>query len=407
MNPQDIRAIQFIDSFFPVTDGVVQTVHNYASIMNQRGYGAVVAPLPRQAFDDSALPYPVLRTKKLPLPLREYSFALPGADLSLKHFLHHSAPSVFHAHSPFAEGQFAAHFARKLAIPCVSTFHSKYYDDILQNTGSPALAKAVVKNIVHHYNSVNSVWTCSGRTAETLRSYGYRGDIFVMDNGSSLWYSEAEAAALAARARAAFHLPQGKRVLLFVGHLIWQKNLKLVLDTLRLLADESDDYALVIAGEGYRQEEIQQYAHSLALRPRFTGIINDRALLAGLYAASDLFFFPSVYDNSPLVVREAASLGLPSLLVEGSNAAEIVTPNVSGFTAANDAAAMAAQINRIFATPGLLPAVARQARLSIPKSWESIVSQVQEKYLEIIDSFQFNQRCWVPKPPMSGDIFRQ
>ena len=60
----------------------------------------------------------------------------------------------------------------------------------------------------------------------------------------------------------------------------------------------------------------------LSERIRFAGALRDRDLLRQIYAASDLFVLPSVYDNAPLTVREAASCGCPSALITGSNAAE-------------------------------------------------------------------------------------
>jgi 1,2-diacylglycerol 3-alpha-glucosyltransferase len=388
MNPKEIRTVQFIDDFFPVTDGVVQTVHNYATVMNRETFAAVVAPRYKETFDDSTLPYSVYRTKQLPLPLKEFVLAIPQTDRELKTFLERAKPHLLHAHSPFAEGRFAADYARKMGIPCVSTFHSKYYDDILQITGSKAMAKAAVKSIVNFYNSVDSVWTCSNGTAETLRSYGYNGEIFVIDNGSSLWLTDTEKEKMAERAADQFSLPGDKKIILFVGQLIWQKNLRLVLDTFRLLCDKSDEYCLLIVGGGYHEEEIKRYAQSLHFGEnvvRFTGKISDRNLLAGVYCCADLFFFPSIYDNSPLVVREAAAMGLPALLAEGSNAAEAVQKDISGFTASADKAAMLQEITRIFETPDLINRVAARAQRTIPKSWDAIVKQAQEKYAEIIN----------------------
>ncbi len=46
----------------------------------------------------------------------------------------------------------------------------------------------------------------------------------------------------------------------------------------------------------------------------YTGHVTDTNLLDGLYTRADLLVFPSLYDNAPMVVREAAALGTPSLL---------------------------------------------------------------------------------------------
>ncbi len=252
----------------------------------------------------------------------------------------------------------------------------------------------MAKWVVNFYNSCDAVWACSEGTAETLRSYGYQGEITVMTNGTSFKAPE-NPQLQKERAQREFGLPQDKHTLLFVGHQIWQKNLKLVLDSFRLLCNESDDYRLVIVGKGIAENEVRDYAASLGLTGEqclFTGGISDRDLLSGVFLNADLFFFPSVYDNTPLVVREAAALGVPSLLTKGSNAAESVTPGVNGFVAEENAEAMAAEIRRVFAEPSCVHTVGLKAKETIPIPWEALIPRVYEEYAKIIDRKEFEIR---------------
>ncbi len=395
INPEDIRSAQFLDTYFPIVDGVVQTVHNYAEFMNRSAYTCVVTPkLLKKEFDDSTLSYDVYRTSAVNLSIAEYCMPTPKLDGKLKEKLASKNFDIFHAHSPFFEGVFASSYAKKLGIPSVATFHSKYYDDVMHITHSKALAHIVTKRIVRFYNSVDSVWACSNGTADTLRSYGYAGDIFVMDNGTTFKAPD-NPEALKEKAAQAFGIPQDKHILLFVGHQIWHKNLKLVLDTFKMLSEHSGDYRLLIVGNGYDAEAIRKYADSLEFPEgfvRFLGKISDREMLSGVYLNADLFFFPSVYDNSPLVVREAASLGVPSLLTEGSNAAEAVEKNRTGFTAAENKVAMYGEILRIFTTEGLLKTAGEGARKHVAKPWEELIPLVQEKYAEIIEKYNFEHK---------------
>ncbi len=394
-NPTEIRSVQFNDIYFPIVDGVVQTVHQYADLMNRTGKTCVVTPRAmKKEFDDATLSYEVYRTPQLGLPLSEYGVPAPRLDRKLKQWIAQRNPQIFHAHSPFFEGTFASAYSKELGIPCVATFHSKYYDDVVHITGSKTIAKIVTNRIVRFYRNVDSVWACSNGTADTLRSYGYGGEIFVMDNGTSFKAPD-NPEELRKRAAETFGIPSDKKILLFVGQQIWHKNIKLILDTFKMLCDHSDDYLLLIVGKGYNEHAIHKYADSLHLPDgalRFYGRISDRDLLSGIYLNTDLFFFPSVYDNSPLVVREAASLGVPSLLTEGSNAAEAVRNNETGFTAAENKVAMYREILRIFSSEGLLAKVGEGARKYVAKPWEEIVPLVQEKYAEIIEKYNFEHR---------------
>ena len=160
---------------------------------------------------------------------------------------------------------------------------------------------------------------------------------------------------------------------------------------MKRLAETGEDCRLLIAGDGYDGKAIRKYADSLELPEsmvRFLGRIDDRDLLAGVILFSDLFFFPSVYDNSPLVLREAASLGLPALLTAGSNAAEVITKDVNGFTAEESPEAMSAEIRRIFGDEALRRAAGKSAETTVAKSWEQIVAEVQEKYRQVIEEYR-------------------
>ena len=108
MNPSEIRSVQFEDTFFPIVDGVVQTVDNYATIMNRISYCGVAAPRARDPYDDSRHPYDVFRCKAMKVLNWEYSLPLPGQDRKFKEAIIAKKPDIFHAHSPLFLGPYAA-----------------------------------------------------------------------------------------------------------------------------------------------------------------------------------------------------------------------------------------------------------------------------------------------------------
>ena len=85
-------------------------------------------------------------------------------------------------------------------------------------------------------------------------------------------------------------------------------------------------------------------------------------------------------------------MGVPSLLTVGSNAAEAVVKDVSGFTAEENKVAMFREILRIFGTEGLLEKVSDGALHNVAKTWEEIIPMVQDKYAEIIEKYRFDHR---------------
>ena len=382
---QKIRAVQFIDNYFPVIDGVTETVHEYAKHMN----ATVVCPAMESHYHEKHdFPYPLLTSMTVRVPFSRYASAVPGIDRKLETEIAKTGPDIFHLHSPSLLGKYAVSLGKKMQVPVVATFHSKYYDAIYEFTKSHTIAKAVTKQIVKLYESCDEVWACSEETGETLRSYGYSKPYHVMPTGTDVSLP-ANTQELKERAMAAFQIPAGKHVLLFVGQQIWYKNQKLILDAFRLLCDRSGDWCLVMAGSGKDEQDIERYAASLGLAEHviFTGLIRDRDLLRGVYLNADLLFFPSVFDNAPLVLREAAVLGVPTLVTEGSNAAGAIRKNENGFTAAATPKDMSDEILRIFAEEDIRR-IGLNAQETIPVSWERLTPMVLEEYRAVIDQYK-------------------
>ena len=381
-----LRSVQFIDNYFPVIDGVTETVHEYARHLEN---ATVVCPaMERHYLRTHSFPYQVLTSMTVRVPFSRYASAVPRIDRKLEKEIAQAEPDIFHVHSPSLLGKYAVSLGKKMRVPVVATFHSKYYDAILEFTKSRAIAKMVTEQIVRLYENCDEVWACSEETGETLRSYGYRKPYHVMPNGTDVSVPD-NTEELKERAAVRFAIPEGKRVLLFVGQQIWYKNQRLILDTFRLLCNQEDNWFLIMAGSGKDEHDIARYAAALGLTGEqilFTGLVSDRDLLRGIYLNADLLFFPSVFDNAPLVLREAAVLGVPTLAVEGSNAAGAIRKNYSGFTADADPQAMSEEIRRIFSEEDIRQ-IGRNARETIPLSWERLMPMVREEYQAVIDRY--------------------
>lgn len=390
VTPNDIRSIQCNDTYFPILDGVVRVIHNYATIMNAISGCTVVCPSQKEYFDDSSLPYEVIRCASLKLPAMNYGVAVPMDPLCMRKMLSVKA-EIAHVHSPFMAGMTVMAAAKIKKIPVVMTFHSKYYSDMLQVTKSPFIAQTITNMIISLYNRCDEVWACSEGAKETLRSYGYKKKITVMPNGCDMKEPD-NIADLRERAKSEFGLTPDKKTILFTGSMIWQKNLKLILDTFRVLEKvRPGEFRLVLAGTGNHEKEIRAYAKKICPESAdvlFTGGIYDRDLLSGVYSQADLFFFPSVYDTDGLVLKEAAAMKTPALATRGSSASGVIVPEVNGFVAEENARAMAKKIIEVTKDPKVLASAGEAAAKTIPVPWEKIVERVYEEYARIIRDYR-------------------
>lgn len=373
---------EFCEIYPPHIDGVGMVVRSYCEELSRAGHTSLYIA-PRSAdkrYREATESFPVMRYASVPIPKEAYTVGLPAFDLSFQNNLNHIPFDIVHAHTPFVSAIEATRIARERNIPLVATLHSKYYDDVLQKTRSEVIAKAVVWRIVQFFNKCDEVWTVNEATAEVLRGYGYTGEIVVMPNGTNLWYPTHEDA-LAAEMH--FGLGRGN-VFLFVGQQNFKKNTDSILKAAALYRKNDRDFRIVFAGQGPDADKLHALADRLGLSDNavFTGHIADREILKGLYARADLFVFPSLYDNAPMVVREAAAAGTPSLLIEGSCAAEGVTDGENGFLCKNTPEEIAACMARALKTA---KTVGMRARETIPLAWSRIAQDVIARYEALIE----------------------
>ena len=151
-----------------------------------------------------------------------------------------------------------------------------------------------------------------------------------------------------------------------------------------LLKRSGQPFVLLLAGEGPDRGNLERLAADLDIQDRtgFLGFIRNGEDLRSLYTLSDLFVFPSIYDNAPMVVREAASNGTPSLLIRGSCSAEGIEDGVNGFLCEDTPEDIARAIRE--ALPRAAEA-GQAARRTIPQPWDEIMTDVVAKYEALIE----------------------
>lgn len=368
----------FCDAFPPVMDGVAVCMENYAKWMQKKA-GAVKVITPKvPGADYSSLDYQVLDYLSVPVPKRHpYVTGIAEMDPLFLAKIAKLRFKIVHAHCPFASGLAAQRIAKLQGIPCVATFHSKYRDDFARVLPEP-IVDGIIKFIIDFYEKADLVWVPQESVIDVIREYGYKGHVEVMDNGSDLVADYPEKYFVEARQE--LGIKPDEFVMLFVGQHIWEKNPRLVIEGLARMPDVP--FKMFFVGTGYAAEEMKQLVTEKGLDDKvtFVGVLTDRTAITRYYAASDLFLFPSLYDNAPLVVREAAALHTPAVMAEGATASTILTDGENGFLVKNDPAEMEALLRRLVADPERVHRVGVQASKSIVRSWEDCVGEALDRY---------------------------
>jgi 1,2-diacylglycerol 3-alpha-glucosyltransferase len=118
------------ESFAPQFDGVAVCMQNYAKII-EADYGTSYVIVPAEKTRDlDSFPYEIIEypaTK--PVIADQYKIGLP-VSYKLSKKLNEIPIDLVHSHSPFVSGILASSVARRRGLPHISTFHSKFKEDV-------------------------------------------------------------------------------------------------------------------------------------------------------------------------------------------------------------------------------------------------------------------------------------
>lgn len=375
------------EAFPPTIDGISTVAKCYADIINEKLGEAVIVTPKNPNQEDYKYKYKIYRYKSLFTFGEGYPVGWPfkrqfSEDIINMNF------DVLHSHCPIATSYFYRRVNRIKRIPQVLTYHTKYEYDFESRIPGYPLRHRAYGFLLNNIKSADEVWVTSKGTAQSLRKVGYEGDYIIMPNGCDLpisSFSDDDRDII----RRKHSIPAGIPILIFVGRMMWYKNIKIIADACRRLKNNGFDFRLIMIGTGPDENAIKKYIRKNGLDGNviFTGQILDRGELQLYYSAADLLVFPSVFDTNGLVVREAAASATAALLVDGSCAAEGIKDGETGFLCSENDQSVAASILKIFENPPQLRQVGINAQNDIYISWDESIKNAYERYRIVIDDF--------------------
>lgn len=384
----------FIDTFFPMIDGVTMVVDNYAKRLAKYANVIVFAPeYNGNNFDDSRFSYKVVRCKSIKMPMIDYSLPIPKLDRKFMHELNNIKLDIVHIHSPFSIGKIGIEYAKKNNIPVIATMHSQYKKDFLRAVKCEPLANLLTRIIIKQYNMCDECWAVNSEVAKIYyEEYKCKELPKVMGNATDMEpvRNIDEAKKLINQK---YNISQDEKVFLFVGRINNLKNVYLIANSLKILKEKYNlKFKMLFVGNGQDENKLKSIINKNNMERDviMCGRITDRELLASIYARADLFLFPSLYDASSIVQIEAASQKTPTLFVEGAATAATITENVNGFICKNDEEDLADKINEIITNKALYEYVCENVYKNIYVNWDGQVKKVFDLYMKFIEKANDN-----------------
>jgi len=184
-------------------------------------------------------------------------------------------------------------------------------------------------------------------------------------------------------------LEEEQKIILCVGRLYYRKGITILLKSIPEVVEKFGDAKFVISGRGFKknEENLRKLAEKLKIEKyvTFLGYVPDEKLPL-LYAASDIFVLPALYENFPFAILEAQSTGLPVISTKVGGIPEFLTNNENGLLVEpSDPEQLAQRIIILLQDPELAEDLGRRGRRLVEEkfAWPLITSQVFGLYRKI------------------------
>ena len=219
---------------------------------------------------------------------------------------------VFHAHMLWDHSTWATwRVAKKVGKPFVVTPHGSL--SAIWRTRAPHKRFYSWLVLDRLLGDVGALHALNKAEADAFRAWGFEGRIAVIPNGLPM--TEFEQTHNPEVAWRQWPVIKGRRVMLYLGRLWWQKGLNILPEAWKE-AKLDDDWILLLTGPDYRgyQNKLEANIKALGLKSRImiTGPVGGE-IKASLFAASECLILPSYSEAFGMVLLEAIAAGLPCI----------------------------------------------------------------------------------------------
>jgi len=309
-----------------VVDGVSRTLNRLVGDLQERGFRVLVlAPHvepPAMQHEGMLLPVP-----SISLPFRpEYAFA-SGLDSCTREVLQEHDPSLVMIATPDYLGQQVQKWAIERGLPIGCSYHTRFSSYLPYYIGEPLLhnVDGALWNWLHYfYQGCDHVYPPTTRVGNEITDHGVTTPMMIWPRGIDV--STFNVRYRSEQQRKEWGIKPGEVVVLFASRLVWEKNVRVYIDTLNTLLKQKHKVRPVVVGAGPALANIRDELPKAIIMGHQAG--ED---LSTAFASSDIFFFPSLTETWGNVCLEAMASGVPIIVAKGPGGSELVQHNKTGW----------------------------------------------------------------------------
>ena len=328
----------FTDSYTPFINGVTTSVLMLKKGLEKKGHTVYVVTV-----NSENMKYKLEEKGKvlrLPgIPIGIYDYRLTGIyPIKAINIIKKWNLDVIHCQTEFGVGTFARIIAKQLSIPLVHTYHTMYEDYIHYIT--KGYFNRTGKKIVEYLTLFYCDKTATELVVPTKKAYElfkekYKVDrnVYIVPTGIEVekFYLENNKGLNIVKKRESLGLKRDDFVILFVGRIASEKNVELLLTSMRYIVNNCPKAKLLIVGDGPDLNKYKTFVKKQGLEENiiFTGKVPWESI-AEYYLISDVFTTASKTETQGLTVIEAMAASLPVVCINDESFTNTVIDNLNG-----------------------------------------------------------------------------
>ena len=323
-----MRIAIMTDSYRPTTDGVVTAVLVTRRVLEELGHTVfIIAPDPGEEYREEGVYY--FRAVKF----RSYpGYFVPLFPSDQSDLIRKLKPDVIHIRGVAFMAVKALIASHNTGVPTVLTYDTMV-TDVIEQYSPIKLPKNVlvggaskyIRFLLKRPDAVAVPTPSTGRElTEVIGARPRRME--VIPTGIDTDHFSRSDAGLAIREKYSL---TGKRIVIYVGRLSYEKNIDLLIRSMKLM---DEDVVLMVVGQGPAGDSLHELVEKEGLSDRvvFTGYIFDQALVDH-YSCADAFASASVFETQGFTVQEAMSCGLPVACGNGRAFTDFIVNGENGY----------------------------------------------------------------------------
>ncbi len=359
----------FTDTYVPFINGVTTSVLMLKEALEKKGHDVYIVTV-----NNDSLHYKYEDENKIiripGVPTGIYDYRLTGIyPLKAINKIKKWNLDVIHSQTEFGVGTFARIIAKQFNIPLVHTYHTMYEDYIHYIT--KGYFKKSSKKLVEYFTLFYCDKTITELVVPTKKTYElfkekYKVDrnIYIVPTGIDVerFYRENNKIN-ELEFRKKVGLDEDDFVILFVGRIGTEKNLDLLLSSMKSLMEVSKKIKLLVVGDGPDADMYKEYVkrNNIDKNVIFTGKVPWEKVVS-YYIISDIFATASTTETQGLTVIEAMAASLPVVCINDDSFNTTVVNGLNGMIFNNRREYKKAIIT-LFKDREMLKRLSKQARI--------------------------------------------